>query len=355
MKSAVYFVEVKNIENIPESLGKLDLLISKSGIFSEFKPGWEAAVKIHFGEKGNTGFIKPPYARAIGDAVKNKGTKCFLSDTNTLYRGSRINSADHLELAAEHGFTKEATGMDIIIPDCSRIENTVEISVGQKHIENADVARIFIDADSLVVVTHFKGHGLAGFGGSIKNIGMGCATRKGKLAQHCDVAPIFVAEKCTGCGECVSICPVDALTLIDDKSSLERNKCIGCASCIAACPTSALSVDMGAGNEMQKKMAEYAYAVMSQKKNRCVFINFAVTINKECDCWGNENHPIAPDIGILASHDPVSIDKASYDLVKAECGKDVFHENHPDYDGLIHLNHAHTIGLGNLVYELIKI
>jgi uncharacterized Fe-S center protein len=255
-------------------------------------------------------------------------------------------------LAAEHGFTKGSVGMEIVVPDCSEKKNTIEIPVRLKHVENAKIARVFTDADALVVVTHFKGHALAGFGGSIKNVGMGCATREGKLAQHCDVAPIIFPKKCIGCGECVNICPVDALTLVDGKSSLDKNKCIGCASCMAVCPTMALFVDMGAGEDMQKKMVEYTYAVLHRKKNRCAFFNFAVSINKECDCWGLENRRIAADVGIFSSCDPVSIDKASFDLVNASCGKDVFHETHPDYDGLIHLEHAQSVGLGNLDYEL---
>jgi hypothetical protein len=355
MKSKVYFVAVKDIGNVPESLSKLDLLIKKSNVFADFHAGWKVAVKTHFGEEGNTGFVKPPYARAIGEAIKGKGATGFLSDANTLYRGRRLNSADHLKLAAEHGFTRDSVGMDIVVPDCSKKENTIEIPSRLNYVSSAKIARVFTDADALVAITHFKGHALAGFGGSIKNVGMGCATREGKLAQHCDVAPIIFSEKCIGCGECVNICPVDALKLVDGKSSLDKNKCIGCASCMAVCPTMALFVDMGAGVDMQKKMVEYACAVVHEKKNKCVFFNFAVSINKECDCWGMENPRIAADVGILVSGDPVSVDKASFDLVKASCGKDIFHETHPDYNGLVHLEYAQSVGLGSLEYELIKL
>lgn len=355
MKSTVYFAEVRDIENIPESLKKLEELISKSRALAHLKPGWRVAVKTHFGEEGNTGFVKPPYARAIAEAIKGKGAIGYLSDANTLYRGRRLNSADHVKLAAEHGFTRESVGMDIVVPDCSKKENTVEIPVRMKHVASAKIARFFTDADALVVITHFKGHALSGFGGSIKNVGMGCATREGKLAQHCDVAPVIFPEKCVGCGECVAICPVDALTLADGKSSLDKNKCIGCASCMAVCPTGALFVDMGAGEEMQKKMVEYAYAVLRAKNSKHVFFNFAVSISKECDCWGLENPRIAADVGILVSDDPVSVDKASFDLVEASCGKDIFHESHPDYNGLVHLEHAQSTGLGSLAYELVRI
>lgn len=355
MKSKVYFIAVKDIGNVSESLSKLDLLIRKSRVLTDFCAGWKVVVKTHFGEEGNTGFVKPPYVHAICEAVRGTGATGFLSDANTLYRGRRLNSVDHVKLAAEHGFTRESVGMDIVVPDCSKKENTVEIPLHLKHVSSAKIARVFTDADSLVVITHFKGHALSGFGGSIKNVGMGCATREGKLAQHCDIAPAVFPENCIGCGECVNICPVGALTLVNGKSSLDISKCIGCASCMAVCPTMALFVDMGAGEEMQKKMAEYAFAVLHGKKNKCAFFNFAVSINKECDCWGLENPRIARDVGILASHDPVSIDKASFDLVNASCGKDIFHEAHPDYNGLNQLEHAQSIGLGNLDYELIRL
>jgi uncharacterized protein len=355
MKSKVYFVAVKDIGDVPEALSKLDLLIRKSGVLAGFHAGWKVAVKTHFGEAGNSGFVKPPFVRAIGDAVRGTGADGFLSDANTLYRGRRTNSADHEKMAAEHGFTRESVGMDIVIPDCSKKENTIGIPLRLKYVATAKIARVYADADALVGITHFKGHALSGFGGSIKNVGMGCATREGKLAQHCDTAPTFFPEKCIGCGECVKICPVKALTLVNGKSVLDRGTCIGCASCMAVCPTMALFVDFGAGEEMQKKMAEYAYAVLRDKKDKCAFFNFAVSINKECDCWGLENPRIAADVGILASRDPVSVDKASFDLVKAACGKDIFHEVHPDYDGLNQLKYAQSVGLGSLDYELIRL
>lgn len=355
MKSKVYFVAVKDIENVPESLSKLDLLIRKSGVLADFHAGWKVAVKTHFGEEGNTGFVKPPYVRAIGEAIKGKGAKAFLSDTNTLYRGGRLNSADHVKLAAEHGFTGRSVGMEIVVPDCTKKENTAEIILHLKHVASAKIARVFTDADALIAITHFKGHILSGFGGSVKNVGMGCATREGKLAQHCDTAPVAFPEKCTGCGECVNVCPVGAITLVDSKASLDSGKCIGCAGCMAACPTMALFVDMGAGEEMQRKMVEYAFAVLHEKKDKCAFFNFAVSINKECDCWSMENPRMTADVGILASRDPVSVDKASLDLVKASCGKDIFHEAHPDCNGLIQLEVAQSVGLGNLDYELIRL
>jgi hypothetical protein len=212
-----------------------------------------------------------------------------------------------------------------------------------------------VDADGFLAVTHFKGHALTGFGGTLKNIGMGCATREGKLAQHCDTSPTFYPENCVGCGECVDVCPADAIHMEDEKSVLIREKCIGCASCVAACANKALFIDFEAGDALQEKMIEYTYAVLKDKKGQAGFLNFAVRINKECDCWTLENSRIAPDVGIFASSDPVAIDKASLDLVNRSCGKEIFKEAHPQQNCNLQLEYAQQIGIGNIDYELIQI
>jgi hypothetical protein len=255
----------------------------------------------------------------------------------------------------KHGFTKESTGADIFIPDETIKAHVLEVPIDQKHIKTAKIGRCYSDADGFLAVTHFKGHGMTGFGGTLKNIGMGCATREGKLAQHCDSAPTFYEDNCVGCGECVEVCPVDAIHMEDDKSVLDREKCIGCASCVAACPNMALFVDFEAGDEVQEKMVEYTYAILKDKKDRASFLNFAVRINKECDCWAFENSRIAPDVGIFASADPVAIDKASLDLVNEACGKEIFKEVHPHQNHLLQLEYAQKIGLGSIDYELISI
>ncbi len=355
MKSKVYFAAVKDADGVYVTKNKFKSLLKESKVMDFIHRGHKVAVKMHFGEEGTTGFVKPEYARAVCAEIIDKGAQAFLADTNTLYRGRRLKSEEHLRLAAEHGFTKESMGIEIIIPDDTEKENTIDIRINQKLIKSAKIARLFIDADALIAINHFKGHVLTGFGGALKNIGMGCATREGKLAQHCDVSPVVYTDKCIGCAECQKICPTGAIHLENNKSVIDCSKCIGCASCIAVCPTTAMFVDFGAGDKVQEKMADYALAVLKGKKNKAGFLNFAIRINKECDCWNMDTPRIAPDVGILASLDPVSIDKASFDLVNKACGRDVFKEAHPDYDGVKQLKHAQEIGLGNLDYELIQL
>jgi len=355
MKSRVYFIPAGGPDSLQVVNEKLKKLLDESKSFGFIRNGDRTAVKLHFGEEGNTGFVNPAHVRVICDGITQRGGKAFLSDANTLYRGRRLDSADHLRLAREHGFTKEACQADVIIPDDTKKENVISVPVNGKFIKSAKLARIFIDSDALVAVSHFKGHILTGFGGALKNIGMGCATREGKLAQHCELAPVVHTDQCIGCGECEKICPAGAICIVNNKSVVDSSKCIGCASCLAVCPTMAMFIDFGAGDKVQEKMVEYSLAVLKDKKNKAGFINFAVKISKECDCWGMENPRIAPDVGILASNDPVSIDKASFDLVNKACGRDIFKSVHPEQDSLKQLNYAQDIGLGSFDYELIEL
>jgi uncharacterized Fe-S center protein len=311
---------------------------------------------MHFGEEGNTGFVRPAFLRIICSGLCAQGAEPFISDTNTLYRGRRMNSADHLALAREHGFSRRGCGAEVVIPDETKGENIAAVEVNKKFIRKAKILKLFLEADFLLGVAHFKGHMMTGFGGALKNIGMGCASREGKLAQHCDVSPLIYKGNCIGCGKCVEVCPAQAIILNGDKAGLERQKCIGCASCIAACAFGAIDVEWASGaGDIQEKMAEYAYAVLAAKKNKSAFINFALKITKECDCLAKDDPAIAPDIGIFASGDPVAIDKACLDLINAACGKDIFREAHPQRDGMKQLRWAQQLGLGSVDYSLVEI
>jgi len=356
MKSNVYFIAVKNSDE-PACIGeKLARLIEEGKLLDFIRKEEKVVIKLHFGEKDNTGYVRPEYLRVISEFVHKKEAYPILADTNTLYRGSRTNSRDHRQLAYEHGFTPEKVKARVVIPDDTQKENVQKIHIDEKFIKVAKIAKLFWTADSLISVAHFKGHLMTGFGGALKNLGMGCATREGKLNQHSDISPFVIKRKCTGCRACQETCPAEAIILKEGKSYIDTSKCIGCASCIAACKYNAIELNWEAGgNLLQEKMVEYAKAVLSNKKGRVVFFNFCLKITKECDCLAKDDPRIAADIGILASCDPVAIDKASFELVNKSAGKDIFKEAHPKRDGGKQLNYAAELGLGNLDYDLITL
>ena len=356
MKSRVYFIGVSNSDSAQATGEKLIRLLEESRLFDFIQKDDKVAVKMHFGEEGNTGFVKPEYLRAICDSIAKKQGEPFLADTNTLYRGKRTNSKDHLKLAYEHGFTRDKAGAQVIIPDDTKKGNTALVEINQKFVKQAKIAALFLKSDVILGVSHFKGHLMTGFGGALKNLGMGCATREGKLFQHSGVSPLIIEKNCDACGACVEICPVKAISIRDKKSHIESAKCIGCASCIAACEHGAIDVNWEAGGtDIQEKMIEYTKAVLKDKAEKRAFINFAVKITKECDCLAKDDPRIASDIGIFVSKDPVSIDKACFDSVIKASGKDIFKEAHPGRDGLKQLQYASTLGLGNLDYDLCEV
>lgn len=356
MKSKVYFIRVSEADDAQVIKDKFARLLDESNTLDFIRKDDKVAVKMHFGEEGNTGFVKPEYLRLICDTVTKKLGTPFLVDTNTLYRGKRSNSEDHLLLAHEHGFTRDKAGAEVIIPDDTKKENTASVEIDQKFIKIAKIASFFLQSNAIIGVSHFKGHLMTGFGGALKNIGMGCAAREGKLSQHSDVSPVIIGKNCNACGDCVEICPVKAITIRDKISFIDSAKCIGCASCIAACKQGVIDVNWESGGmNIQEKMVEYAKAVLKDKADRCAFINFAIKITKECDCLAKDDPRIAPDIGIFASGDPVSIDKASLDLINKACGKDIFQQAHPQRNGFKQLQYASMLGLGNLDYELCEV
>ncbi|MDD5731236.1 MAG: DUF362 domain-containing protein, partial [Candidatus Omnitrophica bacterium] len=355
MKSKVYFIPSDNKDDIQAVQLKLSKLLEKSLLMDVESKGGKACIKLHFGEDGNTGYVKPEFVRVLRDDIVRRGASCFISDTNTLYKGRRTNSKDHLALAYEHGFRPEITGAEVVIPDDTIKENCCDIEIKRKFIRVAKVARIFVEADAIVGAAHFKGHIMTGFGGALKNLGMGCATREGKLSQHSDVSPVVILNKCAGCGECVGVCLAGAISIKKKKASIESVKCTGCASCIARCPKGAIEVNWEAGGgSIQQKMVEFAGAVLKNKAGKACFVNFATKITKECDCLAKDDPRISPDVGIIASTDPVSVDKASFDLTIEACGKDIFKEAHPKRDGLVQIKHAAELGLGNIDYELVR-
>ncbi len=356
MKSKVFIIRVANRESREAVAAKLDKLIKESRALDFLEKGQSAAVKMHFGEAGNTGYVRPEYVRVVCREIAAHGAKPFLADTNTLYNGRRTNSKDHLDLAYEHGFMPEEVLAEVIIPDDSQAENVKEIRLNSEYVKIAKIARIFWEAGAIVGIAHFKGHLMSGFGGALKNLGMGCATRSGKLFQHSGIAPYVIARNCKGCKACLAVCPAQAVILREDKAFIDSAKCVGCASCIAACKYYAIDVKWESGGDLiQEKMVEFAQAVLSNKKGRAVFFNFCLKITQECDCLAKDDPRIVPDIGILVSRDPVAVDKACFDLVNKSAGKDILKELHPKRDGMQQFNHAVKLGLGNLEYDLVEV
>ncbi len=354
MKSKVYFAASQASGFRENKLNKIKKLYEALEAGQVFKKRDLVAVKLHFGERGNDSFMKPVFVRQIVDLIKEGGGKPFLTDTSTLYLGSRKNAADHLETALMHGFSYATVNAPILIADGLKGENYKEVAINLPHFEKAYIAGAIEEADSMIVMSHFKGHGQAGFGGAIKNLAMGCANPRGKKEQH-STRPVADKAKCIGCGECVKVCPEAAILLVDGKAIIDSSKCIGCGECMLVCPTKAIVLNWSEElKDFTEKLVEYAYAAVKNKKDKVVYFNFLLNITPECDCVSWSGSYIAPDIGILASTDPVAIDQASLDLIN-KGGQDIFKELRQETMGEIQVNYGQEIGLGSKEYELIKI
>ncbi|MBU1122042.1 MAG: DUF362 domain-containing protein [Candidatus Omnitrophica bacterium] len=350
-KSKVFFKR-GNLSDFLKTPQKILDGVKKSGLSSQIEKDEFVGLKVHFGEKGNLSHINPKILTSLVKFLKKRGSRPFFWDTNTLYRGRRMHAVDHINLADSHGFAQ--FGVPIIIGDGIKGNDYIEARINQKHFQICYLASALKDIDCLIVLSHLTGHMLTGFGAAVKNLGMGCAAKRGKLLQHCLVSPKINKEKCIGCGLCSQHCCVDAIEKENSKYFIIEEKCIGCAQCISVCPKEAVTIVWSENyNVLGEKMVEYAYAVA--RKRKCFYINFCLYITKECDCMNREKSPFIDDIGILFSADPVSIDKASLDLV-IDCQKrDAIGEIHPQIDYLSSLQYAQEIGLGNLEYKLIEI
>ncbi len=364
----VYFVDLR--ANTDRSvLDKLREALKQADLLKVTAEGDLVAVKLHFGEKGSTAYLRTPYVKAVVDLLAGNGRVPFLTDTITLYVGTRSDSARHIMTAVENGFSYASIGVPVIIADGLKGGQYESVEVGGKHFSEVKIAADIARADSMVVLTHVKGHELTGIGGALKNLGMGGGSRAGKLAMHSDVRPSISKEKCTGCGKCVQWCQVKAISLKGKKAFIDSSICVGCAECIVVCPERAPRIEWNwSGSLVQEKMVEYAAGVARTKKRGIGYVNFIMDFSPQCDCYPFSDTPVIPNVGILVSRDPVAIDRASADLVNRQQGLkgtalgskykargDKIRMLHPDIDWKIQIRHAEEMGLGSSRYELVKV
>jgi uncharacterized Fe-S center protein len=343
--SKVYFLPWERIEEFPA-------WVQGTGLAATVKERDFVALKIHFGEQGNKGYIPPRLVRPVVELLKNVKANPFLTDASTIYVGTRADAVHHLLTANDHGFTVDNCGCPVIIADGLRGNADVDVPVNGKHFSSVSIANAIHYADSLVFLSHFKGHEISGFGGALKNIGMGCATRKGKYAMHDQVHPQVNTASCIACGKCVAWCPSGALTLPGEHISFSADLCIGCGECILSCPNNVFSIPWDEHtSSVQEKIVEYAGGVLAVKPHFSV--NFLFHITKYCDCYPTREGPLLKDIGVLASGDPVALDQASADMVNRQFGSDLFRHLFPHIDWELQLAYAEKLGLGSRKYEIV--
>lgn len=339
-------------------------LLSRAGLARSVDEGDLVAVKLHFGESGNTAFVEPIYVRETVRRVRAAGGAPFLTDANTLYRGERANAADHVSCAIRNGFSFATVDAPIVIADGLDGRDAVDVAVHGTHFDEVRIGSVAVHADAMVVLTHFKGHEAAGYGGALKNLGMGLGCRSAKQRMHADFQPDVQAEKCTACGRCVTWCPVDAIEVVDRVAVVDFDPCYGCGECVAACPEGAIAADWSTDAKvLQEKMVEHAAGALAGKDGKVVYLSFVTRVTPDCDCWHFSDAALVPDIGALASDDPVAIDQAAYDLVTQAAGLpgtkadgmgpgvDKFAEV-SGVDGTWALEYAQKMGLGSRAYEL---
>lgn len=374
-KAKVYFSDFRTVAFGDGLPAKLKKLIKAANIGQIDMDGKFVAIKLHFGELGNISYLRPNYSKAVADVVKELGGKPFLTDCNTMYPGSRKNALEHLECAWENGFTPLTVGCPILIGDGLKGTDDIVVPVvGGEYVKEAKIGRAIMDADVFISLTHFKGHEMTGFGGAIKNIGMGCGSRAGKTDQHSSGKPHIEQDLCRGCMRCQRECANEGLMFdaASKKMMVNDNNCVGCGRCLGACNFDAIVFDNDAANELLNyRMAEYTKAVVDGRPN--FHISLVVDVSPNCDCHGENDIPILPNLGMFASFDPLALDQACVDaclkaaplpgsqlsdnMAKA---KFIDHHDHftnstPESEWHTCLEHAEKIGLGTRDYELIVV
>jgi len=366
MTSEVYFIDMRSTSE-SSLIDRFAACMEQAGVVKIAGEKDLLGIKMHFGEKGCTAYLKPIYVRTVIETMAKTKCSIFLTDSNTLYGGSRSDSVRHLKTAFEHGFSYGSMGVPVVIADGLKGNNYETVKIMGKHFQAVKIASDIVRADALLVLTHVKGHELTGLGGALKNVGMGCGSRAGKLAMHSDVRP-YAGDKCIGCAKCVGWCPTSAIKVEAKRAKIDSSMCIGCGECMFVCPERAIKFQWDESyRAVQEKIAEYALGVAQTKAGKMGYVSILMDIAPQCDCYPFSDASIVPNIGILASLDPVAIDQASADLINqmpgvpgtllkdTSPGADKFRDICPDLDWTIQIKYAEALGLGTSKYKLVKV
>lgn len=354
MSARVYFIPVSDPADDAEACERLRDLIESRSLLSFVSEQDMVAVKTHFGEGPRTGHVRAVYLRMLGELVRGRGGSPFLTETQTLYKGNRTDAVSHILHAVSQGYGFSETGMPIIMADGLYGDEEADVKIPGTIYRSVKIASAIAKAPCLILVSHFTGHLATGFGCALKNLGMGCASRKGKMIQHSTAKPKIKTKACTGCGLCARWCPAEAITIAKEKASIDGGRCIGCGQCLAVCRFDAVAYNWSATYEdLQKKIVEHAWGAVRGKEDKLLCVSFLTRISKDCDCM-KSFEPIVGDIGILVSHDPVAIDAAAVDLVEERAGKPLS-ELAYRIPYRVQIEYAREIGFGRQEYDLIRV
>ncbi len=356
----VYFLDYSKDTDVLEGLREL---FEKAGFAKALKG--KVAVKVHIGERGNITYLRPILVHRAVELVKEIGGEPFIVETTTLYPKHRFTVEDCYRTAELHGFT-EKLGAPFVVGDAPNgyagVKVKIDKSIEGCSLNEVEIASAIAKADSLLLIVHAKGHLLAGFGGALKHAAMGCVTKRSKAAQHAACGLVFDAEKCDGCGICAESCPFQALKVEDGKAVRDPSKCMYCNTCLFTCPNGAWSWPEEGKERFQVYLAHAAYAVLKQFKDRIAILSFVQDVTPLCDCATPAGRPLIPDVGVLASLDPVAIDAAALDLIEAAAVHSWHEAKPPNFlakvngtDPRRHLEIAKELGVGETIYRLITL
>jgi len=354
--SRVFLLPAGDGSSQADMVAGLPRLWDAAGLDDGFREKDLAAVKLHVGEPGGKRtFVIPPIVAGLARLVSATGARPFLTDTAVLYKSPRDTGVGHARVAVEHGYGLEATGAPFLPADGLNGDDEYDVPIEGRHYESVSIASAIVHARSMLVLSHATGHLGTGFGGAIKNLGMGCCSKKAKLRQHHGHNPRIDEAKCGACGVCAEWCPADAIT-VRDTATIDQETCIGCGECIAACLEGAVEFDWSAaGEQLSERIAEHALGAAAGKASRIGYVTVAMDITKDCDCIGEDQAPVAPDVGILASRDPVAIDRAVLDLVRERAGRRLEDASYPSRNGSHQIDYAASLGLGSTAYDLLTV